>query len=91
MAGTTWNQGKCSIIEGEAIALLEAKKEVEHKGFTQVIFETDSKNVVDAIHKLRVGNLKFNSIICNIRNVLCLNPNLIVKFIKRQTNIVAHT
>ncbi|MCI01688.1 BZIP-like protein, partial [Trifolium medium] len=25
-AGTSWNQGKCSIIEGEAIALLEAIK-----------------------------------------------------------------
>jgi hypothetical protein len=66
-------------------------KEVEHKGFTQVIYETDLTNVVDDIHKLRVDNSEFNSIICNIRNVLCLNPNFMVKFIKHQTNIVAHT
>jgi ribonuclease HI len=45
-------------------------KEVEHKGFTQVIFETNSKNVVDAIHNLRVGNSEFSSIICNIKNIL---------------------
>jgi hypothetical protein len=59
MAGTTWNQGKCSIIEGEAMTLFEAMKEVDHKGFTQVIFET--KNVVDAIHNLCVGNSEFSS------------------------------
>jgi hypothetical protein len=46
-------------------------KEVEHKGFTQVIFETNSKNVVDAIHNSRVGNSEFSSsIICNIKNIL---------------------
>jgi hypothetical protein len=28
--------------------------------------------------------------VCNIRNVLALNPNFVVKFIKRQTNMVAH-
>ncbi|GAU48916.1 hypothetical protein TSUD_301710 [Trifolium subterraneum] len=29
MAGTSWIQGRCSIIEGEAIALMEAMKEVK--------------------------------------------------------------
>jgi hypothetical protein len=37
IAKTTWNQSKCSIIEGEAMALFEAMKEVEHKGFTQAL------------------------------------------------------
>ncbi|MCH87069.1 cytochrome P450, partial [Trifolium medium] len=54
MAGTSWNQGKCSIIEGEAIALLEAMKTMEQRGMSHVIFETDSRNVVDAIHNLRI-------------------------------------
>ncbi|CAJ2629185.1 unnamed protein product [Trifolium pratense] len=53
MAGTIWNEGKCSIIEGEALALLEAMKAVKDIGITHAIFETDSKNVVDAIHNLR--------------------------------------
>jgi ribonuclease HI len=66
-------------------------KEVEHKGFTQVIFETNSKNVVDAIHNLRVGNSEFSSIICNIKNILSLNPNFVAKFVKRQANMVVHT
>jgi hypothetical protein len=29
MVGTSWIQGECSIIEGETIALFEAKKEME--------------------------------------------------------------
>jgi ribonuclease HI len=56
IAGTTWNQGKCSIIEGETKALLEAMKVMEQQGITHVNFETDSKNVVDAINILLVGN-----------------------------------
>ncbi|GAU10714.1 hypothetical protein TSUD_425140, partial [Trifolium subterraneum] len=90
-AGSCWNQGKCSIIEGEAIALLQAMKEMEQGGFTHVIFETDSKNVIDAVHKFRIGNSEFSSLICNINNVMSLNPNFVVKFIKRQANMVAHT
>jgi hypothetical protein len=45
MAGSSWSQGKCSIIEGEAHAMLEAMKELEQRGFTHVRFETDSKTV----------------------------------------------
>jgi ribonuclease HI len=90
LAGTNWCHGKYSIIEGEAKALLEAMKAMEQNGTTHVIFETDSKNVVDAIHNLRTGISEFSSIICNIRNILALNPNFVVKFIKRQANMVAH-
>ncbi|PNX94194.1 cytochrome p450 [Trifolium pratense] len=90
-AGTLWNEGKCSIMEGEATALLVAMKEMEHMGITHVIFETDSKSVVDATHTLRVGASEFSSLICNIQNVLLLNSYFMVKFIKRQANMVAHT
>jgi ribonuclease HI len=88
-AGSPWSQRKCSIIEGETIALLEAMKEMEQTGFTHVIFEADSKILADAIHKLHSGNSEFSSLICNIKNVVSLNPNYMIKFIK-QTNTVAH-
>jgi ribonuclease HI len=91
MAGTTWREGHCSILEGEAMALLHALKEMEQIGLSQVIFETDSKSVVDAIQHYRGGNSEFSSIIGHIHNVLLLNPNFMVKFIKRQANMVAHT
>ncbi|PNX65372.1 hypothetical protein L195_g062568 [Trifolium pratense] len=34
---------------GEAVALLAAIQEVADRGITNVVFETDSKNVVDSI------------------------------------------
>jgi ribonuclease HI len=89
-AGTAWNEGKYSIIEGEAVALLHALKEMEQRGLSHVIFETDSKNVVDAIQHFRGGNSEFSSIIGHIKNVLLVNPNFMVKFSKRQANMVAH-
>jgi hypothetical protein len=69
-AGSSWSQGICSIVEGEANALLEAMKEMEHKGFNYIIVETDSKNVADAICKSRVGNSVFRSLIYSIKNVI---------------------
>jgi ribonuclease HI len=91
MAGTTWIQGKCSSLEGEAIALFEAIKAMEQHRFTHIIFESDSKNVVDAIHSLRFGYSEFSTIICNIRNALSLNQNFLVEFVRRQANMVAHS
>ncbi|GAU41624.1 hypothetical protein TSUD_81100 [Trifolium subterraneum] len=57
MAGTSWEQGKCSIIEGEAITLLETMKEMTRRGLTYVIFETDSKRVVEATQKPHRANM----------------------------------
>jgi ribonuclease HI len=83
MAGTSWKDGQCSILEGEAMALLHAMRELEQRGLSQVIFETDSKSVVDAIQHFHGGNSEFSSINSQINNVLLFNPNFMVKFIKR--------
>jgi ribonuclease HI len=91
MAGTLWQEGKFTVIEGEANALLEALKVMQQKGYSRVIFETDCKGVVDAIHNIHGGVSEFSSIICNIKNILLVNPNFVVKFVKRQANMVAHT
>jgi hypothetical protein len=64
---------------------------MEQRGLSQVVFETDSKSVVDAVQHFRGGSSEFSSIIGHINNVLLLNPNFMVKFIKRQANMVAHT
>ncbi|GAU27275.1 hypothetical protein TSUD_125560 [Trifolium subterraneum] len=90
-AGTSWSNGNYYIAEGEAAAVLDAMKAVENQGVTHVIFETDSKSVVDAIYNFHGGSSEFSSIICNIKNALLSNPNFVVKFIKRQANMVAHT
>jgi hypothetical protein len=46
---------------------------------------------MDAIHALCGGTSEFISLICHIQNVLLCSSNFMVKFIKRQANIVAHT
>jgi ribonuclease HI len=90
-AGTSWLEGNCSVIEGEAAALLDAIQQLEQRGISHVIVETDSKSLVDAIQHLRDGVSEFSHIVCNINNVLLANPNFLVRFVKRQTNLVAHT
>jgi ribonuclease HI len=90
-AGTSWVEGSCSVIEGEAIALLEALRELEQRGLSQVIIEIDSKSLVDAIQHIHVGRSEFSSIVCHINNTLLLNPIFLVRFVKRQANIVAHS
>jgi hypothetical protein len=48
--GALGSKGNAQQLKGEAAAMLEAMKELEQRGFTNVVFETDSKNVADAIH-----------------------------------------
>jgi ribonuclease HI len=55
-AGTTWNEGQYLILEGEAVALLHALREMEQRGLSQVLLETDSKSVVDALQHFRGDN-----------------------------------
>jgi hypothetical protein len=64
---------------------------MQQQGHSHVIFESDSKNVVDVIHNIHGGAFEFSSIICNINRILLANPNFVVKFIRRQANMVAHT
>jgi hypothetical protein len=40
---------------------------------------------------IRGGISEFSFLISQINNILFCNPNFEVKFIKRQTNMVAHT
>ncbi|KAK2418779.1 hypothetical protein QL285_040944 [Trifolium repens] len=55
-----------------------------------VNFETDAQVVAGAVHSRHVGVSLFSTIILNIKNLLLLNPNFKVKFVKRQANSVAH-
>jgi hypothetical protein len=45
-AGTTWKAARYSIIEGEALALLEAMEAMVNDRATRIIFETDSKCIL---------------------------------------------
>ncbi|GAU27143.1 hypothetical protein TSUD_104520 [Trifolium subterraneum] len=74
--GSSWIHGKCSINEGEALALLEAMKELQQqRGFKDVIFETDAQNIVYAFHHRNTGRSEFSSIIHKIKCILSLNSD----------------
>ncbi|PNX68533.1 cytochrome p450, partial [Trifolium pratense] len=89
-AGTAWDIGSHSIIEAEAMAMLEAMKAAIHLHMERVSFESDSLIVVKAVHAKHSGSSEFNLLIDNIKNLLVLNPKFEVKFVKRQANSVAH-
>jgi hypothetical protein len=80
LADTSWILGNVSAITGEAIALLE----VIHgsRGFRNFIFETDSKNVADAVHYSRSGVSEFSSLIAKIKCLLSFHLRFKVKFVK---------
>jgi hypothetical protein len=65
-------------MEGESIVILEEMKVMEQRGISNVIFETDSKSVVDAIQALHGGISEFSSIVCHIQNMLLINPNFLI-------------
>jgi hypothetical protein len=90
MAGTTRLDGNYSVMEGEAKALLEAMKEIKQRRISNVIFETDANSVVDAIQLFHGGDSEFSLLVAHINNLLCSGQNFVVKFIKRQANMIAH-
>jgi ribonuclease HI len=47
--------GRFNTIEGEALAMKEAISEAIQRGFTNVIFESDSQILIDAIFSRQQG------------------------------------
>jgi ribonuclease HI len=89
-AGSGTCSYKVSVAEGEAKALLEAMRDACSHGWSNIVFESDSKSVVDAVHKNHHGISEFNSIISSITSILHYYTNYEVKFTKRQANMAAH-
>jgi ribonuclease HI len=90
LAGTNIIHSPLSILEGEAMALLEAMEEATHRGLSPIIFESDSKLVVDAISSRQSGVSEFSILITRIQSLLRSNNYFEVKYVKRQANKVAH-
>jgi ribonuclease HI len=91
LGGTSWIYGNCTSNEGEALALLEAMKELQQRGFNDVIFETYAQNIVNATRHRTIGVFEFSSIIHKIKCMLYLNIGFGVKSIRRKVNMVTHT
>jgi ribonuclease HI len=68
------------------MALKEAISEVIERGLSHVIFESDSKILVDAISSICVDSFELTILVSHIKSLLLLAPNFEVKFVKRQAN-----
>jgi ribonuclease HI len=90
LAGTNTMHSSLTVMEGEALALIEAMEEAIRRGFHYVSFESDSKLVVDAINHRQNGVSEFSLLISHIQYLLNLHNYFEVKYVRRQANKVAH-
>ena len=80
-----------TVLEGEAIALLEALHFADANRWNRVIFKSDSSTLVQALSSPSDGNSEFYAIVSSIIYQLYLQSNFKVKFVRRQANMIAHT
>lgn len=80
-----------SVQEGEALALLEALELAVSLGFQKVLFEPDSKSIVDAL-SLPVCNVtELGNILARCKALLSTHTNFKLVFARRQINRIAHS
>ncbi|KAH1210905.1 hypothetical protein GmHk_15G045108 [Glycine max] len=70
--------------EDEAWGLLSAIKFVSSLDFNNVMFEFDSKGVVDKIRSSTTNLSELEEIIIECRSLLALNPTYVIGLAKRQ-------
>ena len=87
-AQSKWQLANMTVLEGEAVALLEAIADVNR--WNQIVFESDSSTLVQALSSLGHGDSEFYAIVSSIIYQLSLHSNFKVKFVRRQVNMVAH-
>jgi len=80
-----------TVLEEEAIALLEALHFADANRWHRVVFESVSSTLVQALSSLGHGDSEFYAIVSRINYQLSLHSNFKVKFIRRQANMAAHT
>lgn len=72
--------------EGKVVALLQALTWAKYINVSGIIFELDSKLLVDNTISNTCGSYEFHVIIDKCRALLDVIPNSMVSFLRRQTN-----
>ena len=90
-AQTKWQRANMTVLEGEAVALLEALHFADANRWDRVVFESDSSTLVQALSSPCQGDSEFYAIVSSIIYQLSLHSNFEVKFVRRQANMVAHS
>ena len=78
------------VVEGEAIAALEAIRWLKELNLKQVIIEVDYQSVAYSIASANIELTEFGSIIRCCRDHLIAEPSYRAWFVRRQANLVAH-
>ncbi|XVF71794.1 hypothetical protein PTKIN_Ptkin12aG0067800 [Pterospermum kingtungense] len=71
------------------MCLLIAMEWVVHQGFKNVVFETDAKTIVDAVHS-NEDFTEFGSLIKQCKQLMTSDNVFSVCFVRRQANKIAH-
>jgi hypothetical protein len=94
-----------TVLEGEAVTLLDSihfadvngwdrvvfESDSAVNGWDRVVFESDSATVVQALSSPGHGDSESMLLFLVLFIKLSLHSNFEVKFVKRQTNMIAHT
>jgi ribonuclease HI len=80
-----------TVLEGEAVALLETLHFADANRWDQVVFESDSSTLVQALSSPGHGDSEFYAIVSSIIYQLSLHSNFEMKFVRRQANMVVHS
>jgi len=91
LAQTKWQRANMTVLEGEAVALLDAIHFANVNRWNRIVFESDSATLVQALSSPGHGDSEFYAIVSSIIFQLSLHSNFEVRFVRRQANMVAHT
>ncbi|CAN1144797.1 Putative ribonuclease H protein At1g65750 [Linum perenne] len=84
-------RSRAPVNECEAWALLEGLRWAEEYQLQRVIFQSDAKVVVDKLQGRQVDVREFRGWIRKCRDILVSHPLFSVVFVRRSTNMVAHS
>ena len=85
-----YNYSSTTVLEAEAIGLLESMKLAISKAFHHVIFETDSKILVDLLKSTTPSINEIGDLVSECKTMLLNNSDYVVSFVRGQANRVAH-
>lgn len=90
-AKTMWIDSNLEGKVGEAMGLMYAIRWIIELGFNNVQFEVNSKKVVNELSSLKENFMEFGVIMGHCKRLISSSTNYSAKFIRRQTNKVAHS
>ena len=84
------NYSYVTVLQAEAISLLESIKMAISKAFHYVMFETDNKILVDLLKSTNPPINEIGDLVFEGKTLLLNNSDYVVSFVRRQANKVAH-